>query len=115
MSTVWKPVGTNLMESPTWIVVPCGKKSLASAKAFWNSFCDDNGVPMSTVLVAALALAGMTASAAIPAARAAVERCDKGAPLGRNYVVFCRCFCPPATSERTRDGTTLGVFTSPSQ
>jgi hypothetical protein len=43
---------------------------------------------MSTVFVAALALAGTTASTAIPAARAAVERCDKGAPLGRNYVVL---------------------------
>jgi hypothetical protein len=71
MSTVWNPVGTNLIESPTWIVVPCGKKSLASAKYFWNDFCADNGVPMSTVFVVALALAG-TASTAKAAARAAL-------------------------------------------
>src|SRR4051812_6806588 len=87
-STVWKPVGTNLMESPMWIVVPCGKKSLTSAKDFWSVFCADNGVPMSTVFVAALALAGTTTSTAMPAASAAVVRCDKGAPLGRNYVVL---------------------------
>jgi hypothetical protein len=24
-STVWNPVGVNLIESPTWIVVRCGK------------------------------------------------------------------------------------------
>jgi hypothetical protein len=85
-----EPVGTNLIESPTWIVVPCGKKSLTSATAFWKSFCDDVGVPMSTVFVAAFAAAGI-ASTATPTAIAALMRCDKGAPLGRNYVM-CRCF-----------------------
>ena len=84
---MWNPVGTNLTESPTWIVVPCGKKSFTSANAFWNAFWDDNGVPMSTVFVAALAAVG-TASTPTAAAIAAMERCDKGAPLGRNYVVL---------------------------
>ena len=58
MSTVWKPVGTNLTESPTWIVVPCGKKSLTSANALLERLLGRVGVPMSTVFVAALALAG---------------------------------------------------------
>jgi hypothetical protein len=87
MSTLWNPVGTNLIESPTWIVVPCGKKSLTSAKSFWNAFWDEIGVPISTVFVAALAAAG-TASTPTAAAIAAMKRCDKGAPLGRNYVVL---------------------------
>jgi hypothetical protein len=43
---------------------------------------------MLTVFVAALALAGTTTSTATAAAIAALMRCDKGAPLGRNYVVL---------------------------
>ena len=104
---MWKPVGTNLTESPTWIVVPCGKKSLTSAKAFWNAFCDDSGVPMSTVFVAALALAG-TASTATPAANAALVRCDKGAPLGRNYVVLPLFLARPRPQGERAAGTLGG-------
>src|SRR5262249_12619038 len=83
MSTVWKPVGTNLIESPTWIVVPCGKKSLTSASWFWNAFCCDVGRPMSTVFVAALAAAGTASTPIAAAVNAALDLNRKGAPLGR--------------------------------
>ena len=66
---------------------PVREEVVDVAKSFWNAFWDEIGVPISTVFVAALAAAG-TASTPTAAAIAAMKRCDKGAPLGRNYVVL---------------------------
>jgi hypothetical protein len=56
-------------------------------KAFWSAV----GMPMLTVFVDALAVAGIASTATPAAAIAALMRCDKGAPLGRIYVI-CRYF-----------------------
>jgi hypothetical protein len=47
MSTLWNAVVVNLTESPTWIVVACGKKSIASLLSFgsMNFFWSLGGRP----------------------------------------------------------------------
>ena len=47
MSTLWKAVVVNRTESPSWIVVACGKKSIASVLSFgaMNFFCALGGRP----------------------------------------------------------------------
>src|SRR6266536_1475022 len=82
-STVWNWAGLNLTESPAWIVVPCGKKSLTSAPTLLSVFSLPDVGPIVTTFVAALALAGI-ASTAAAAANAALDPNDKGAPLDRS-------------------------------
>src|SRR4029079_17150182 len=59
-SNVWKPVARNLILSPTWTVVPCGKKSLTSEPRFWSFLAVLPAVPIVTTRVAALADTGKT-------------------------------------------------------
>jgi hypothetical protein len=57
----------------------------ASEPAFSKAFPELGGVPMVTTFVAALALAGI-ANTHTAVANAALDRRDKGAPLGRIIV-----------------------------
>src|SRR5690242_13103387 len=68
-STLWNPVGTNLTESPAWIVIALGKNAFTSDWYLPSAFCAAIGVPMSTLFVAARAVGASTSDSAAAQAK----------------------------------------------